>query len=199
MPACVARNGSGVLLCGRAGAGKSTLSLCLRPRRLDLASRTTAPGCCRIRRIGWRSDARARRASASDAPSLFPELEGTSLAGASDRQNLDRGAAQRVAGIRTARRAPIGRIVFLERGRAASRGWRRISGEEAVDRILADMPSYGRRSGAMHERTVRRLAEVPRLSALRTTQRSWMEHCRVASSACATSYRAIMRQPHFFF
>ena len=51
-------------------------------------------------------------------------------------------------------------MAFLER-RPGPADAQRISGEEALDRLLADMPSYGEEVDELHERAVRRLAEAP--------------------------------------
>jgi hypothetical protein len=95
-----------------------------------------------------------------DAPALFPELEPFA---ARERPTgkigieVDLG---RVAGIRTEQRARIDAVTFLER-RPGPATMERITGEEAVERLLADMPVYGEDVDELHERTVRRLAGAP--------------------------------------
>src|SRR6185503_9505777 len=62
--------------------------------------------------------------------------------------------------IRTADRARVGAIAFLER-RSGPPSVQRISGNAAVERILADMPTYGDEIDEIHERAVCRLSTLP--------------------------------------
>jgi hypothetical protein len=156
--ACVARNGAGLLLCGSSGAGKSTLSYaCAREGWTFVTDDCTfllADSDDRMA-IGKPRQARFRL----DSPELFPEL----------RQYRPRVRPTGKIGIevpladlphiRTAETAPITGVILLERGPGTPSAIP-VTGEEAVARVLSDMPSYGDAVDAMHGRTVRRLAEV---------------------------------------
>jgi hypothetical protein len=157
--ACVARDGAGILLSGPSGAGKS--SLCYACARAgwtfvtDDATWLLADSDARLA-VGYAKRARFR----TDAPELFPELRSYA---ARVRPNGKIGIEVPLSdlpGIRTADRAPIAGVVFLERGGRKPRAYRLTAGETA-DRLLAEMPSYSDATDAMHERTVRRLAEAP--------------------------------------
>lgn len=151
----VARDGLGVMLCGAAAAGKSTLAYaCARAAWTYLSDDATALLAESEDRIvlGWPRRIRFR----PEATRLFPELERF----AARTRPTGKIAIEVVPadlGIRTADRAPVGAIAFLERG-AGPPSARRISGDEAVERLLADMPSYGGAVDEMHERAVSRLA-----------------------------------------
>jgi hypothetical protein len=157
--ACVARNGLGVLLCGNSGAGKSTLSYaCARAGWTFVTDDCTfllADSEERIA-IGKPRQARFRL----DCPELFPELRGY---GARVRPTGKIGIEVPLAElphIRTAEAVSIARVVLLERGPGTPCAIP-VTGDEAVARVLGDMPSYGDVVDAMHERTVRRLGAVP--------------------------------------
>ncbi len=156
---CVARDGAAVMLCGASGSGKSTLSYaCARAGWTFLADDCTCllPDSPERIAIARSDQARFRL----DAPQLFPELERfTARARPTGKIGIEVPMSE-LPGIHTGRRASIAGVVFLER-RPGSPQVRRISGEEAVELLLADMPSYGEEVDARHERTIRRLAEVP--------------------------------------
>src|SRR5262249_8375422 len=145
---------------GPSGAGKSTLSYaCAR------AGWTFVSDDCVFLRIdsptrhvlGRHLQMRFR----VDAPALFPELK-------------DHIARERPNGkvsieiplstspkIRTAERVSAGAMIFLERRAGAGHRAERVAPEEAVGRILSNSPCYIDAVNALHERTVRRFAEVP--------------------------------------
>lgn len=157
--ACVARNGAGVMLSGPSGAGKSTLSYgCARAGWTFVSDDCTwlLPNTPERIAIGRPQRARFRL----DAPALFPELASYAVCA---RPNGKIGIEVPLADlpqILTAPRAPIRGLVFLERG-VGERGLERLGAFHAIERLLADMPSYGEEVDVIHERTVRRLAEVP--------------------------------------
>jgi hypothetical protein len=157
--ACVARNGAGILLSGHSGAGKSTLSYaCARAGWTFVTDDCTwlLPESEDPIAIGRPRSARFRL----DAPQLFPELEGYAVrARPNGKIGIEVPLAE-LPHIRTAPRAAIGGIVFLERGPAGP-GIQRLASMEAIDRLLADMPSYGEAVDSMHERAVRRLSHAP--------------------------------------
>ena len=145
---------------GRAAAGKSTLTFaCARAGWTYVTDDCTwlLPDSTDRIAIGRPWQARFRL----DAPSLFPELEGHIVRARPTGKVSIEVPISAFPEIRTASRASIGRIVFLERGAAGEPSLLPMPGEEAMRRILCDMPSYGPEVNAMHERTVRSLAEVP--------------------------------------
>jgi hypothetical protein len=154
--ACIARERSGTLLSGPSGAGKSTLSYaCARAGWTFVSDDATwlLPNRPERIAIGRPRQARFRL----DAPGLFPELEGyIARARPTGKVSIEVPLAE-LPGIRTADRVPIEGIVFLDRGPGAA-GAEPLSGAEAVERVLADLPSYNDAVDAMHERTVRKLA-----------------------------------------
>ena len=156
---CVARDGAGLLLCGASEAGKSTLSYaCARAGWTWIADDCTCllPDSTERIAIGRSRQARFR----IDAPALFPELERfTARERPTGKIGIEVDMAA-IPGIQTARRAPIAALAFLDR-RSGPAGAHAISDEEAIDRLLADMPSYGEEEDALHERTVRQLAGAP--------------------------------------
>jgi hypothetical protein len=156
---CVVRNHSGILLSGPSGAGKSTLAYaCARAGWTFVTDDCTwlLPDSEERAAIGRPRYARFRL----DAPSLFPELEGYAVrARPTGKLSIEVPFAD-LPHIRTARRAPIGAIVFLER-RPGAPAVARVGSAEMVERLLGDMASHGPEVDAMHERAVSRLAEAP--------------------------------------
>jgi len=157
--ACVVLRETGILLSGCSGAGKSTLAYaCARAGWTFVTDDCTwlLPAVEERVAIGRPRQARFRL----DAPRLFPELEGYAVRA---RPNGKIGIEVPLADlphIRTARRAPIGGIVFLDR-QPGKPEIARVTKAEVLTQILSDMPSYGEEVDAMHQRTVRRLAEAP--------------------------------------
>lgn len=157
--ACVARDGVGILLCGSSSAGKSTLAYaCARAGWTYVTDDCVflladSPGGAAIGRclhIRFRPD----------APEIFPELAG-SLARARPNGRLSLEVPMTsFPQIRTADRAPLHAVVFLERQSGAAAYVEPVAPAGATERLLAEMPSYGPEVNAMHERTVRRLAEA---------------------------------------
>jgi hypothetical protein len=158
--ACVARNGSGILLCGVSGAGKSTLSFACALQGWTFISDDCTwllPDSENCEAVGRPREARFR----PDAPLLFPELEGLAERA---RPNGKIGLAVRLSEfprIPTASRCAIGGVAFLERTHGGTARIARMPGSEALEELLADRPSYGPAVDARHERTIRRLMEVP--------------------------------------
>jgi hypothetical protein len=151
----VARDGLGVMLSGASAAGKSTLAYaCARSGWTFLADDCTALLSESEERIALGRPRQIR--FRPDATRLFPELE-RFKARARPTGKIAMEASPAELGLRTADRTRVGVVAFLERGAGAPSA-QRISGEEAVERLLADMPSYGDEVDAMHERAVSRLA-----------------------------------------
>ncbi len=156
--ACVARDGAGILLSGPSCAGKTTLSYACARAGWSLVSDDATwlvPGMDRLA-VGRPGHARFR----PDAPRLFPELERFAARARPNGKIAIEVPLRELPQIRTAARARIGGVAFLERG-AASPEAVPLARKEAVQRLLADMPSYNEKTDALHERAVRRLAGVP--------------------------------------
>ena len=158
--ACVARDGTGVLLCGLSGAGKSTLAwACARAGwtyvtddgtwLLTQMEDRTALGRCRSIRF---------RENAAD---LFPELgEYISRARPNGKISIEV-ALDAFPHIRTASRCRVGAVVLLDRRDGVETSAQPVAAAEAIERLLRDMPWYGDDVRAMYERTAGRLLEVP--------------------------------------
>ena len=158
--ACVARDGSGILLCGESGAGKSTLSFaCARAGWTYLSDDCTwllAESKDRIA-IGKPHQMRFR----DDSPLIFPELEGYATSARPDSKLTIEVPMAAFPHLQTASRCPIGGLVFLDR-RSGGRAFREsIPPGEAIDRLLCGLPTYGPEVDAMHERAIRSLHGLP--------------------------------------
>jgi hypothetical protein len=157
--AFVARDGAGILLSGPSGAGKSTLAYaCGRAGWTFLADDAAwlLPDKAECVALGRPGHARFR----SDAPRLFPELESYAVRARPNGKIGIEVPMRELPHIRTALRAPVSAVVFLERG-PGKPGIHRLTGTEAAEELLAELPEYGGATDAMHERTVRRLAAAP--------------------------------------
>jgi hypothetical protein len=116
--ACVARNGSGTLLCGDSGAGKSTLAYACARRGWTLVSDDSVHLVPGLGRIGVGGSRRIRLREPAKA--LFDELSGYSA----KRTPNGKSAIEIDAlssGLQTARRAVIDRCVFLQRRSGSAR------------------------------------------------------------------------------
>ncbi len=164
--ACVARNGCGILLCGRSGAGKSTLSFaCAREGWTFISDDGTwlLPDSengflySAVEALGRPREARFR----PDAPHLFPELEGCAERA---RPNGKIGLAVRLGDfplIRTASRCAIRAVAFLDRTHSGVAELAGMPKNDALEALLEDRPSYGAAVDARHEKAIRRLTELP--------------------------------------
>ena len=158
--ACVARDGSGVLLCGWSGAGKSTLAFaCARAGWTFLGDDSTwlLPEEDDGTAAGRPHLARFR----DDAPRLFPELEGYVARARPNGKLSIEVPLSAFPRIRTAKRCRIASVVLLDRQDGGGAGAKAIPPSEVVERLIGDMPSYGDEVNARAERTVRRLLRVP--------------------------------------
>jgi hypothetical protein len=156
--AFVARNGDGILLCGASTAGKSTLAYaCARAGWTFLSDDCSAllPDSPERVALGRPRQIRFR----VDAPILFPELEAF-VVRARPTGKIAIEVPTSALGLRTADRAPVGAIAFVERGPGAPH-IRSISTTEIIDRLLADLPAYGEEVDRMHEAAIVRLAGAP--------------------------------------
>ena len=157
--ALIARNGTGILLCGESGAGKSTLAFaaaCAGWTFLSddctwlLANGSEATGVGRPHQVRFRED----------APGLFPRLAGW---GVRERPNGEIGIevpTRALPEIRTALRSKIRGLAWLDRGHGARPAMKRVEPAE-VTRQLLNSCSYGPEVDAMHERATRRLLDLP--------------------------------------
>ena len=158
--ACVAREGSGVMLCGWSGAGKSTLSFaCARAGWTFLGDDSTwlIPDAEDRTAVGRPHIARFR----DDAAHHFPELQGIVARARPNGKLTIEVPMNAFPQIRTASRCRIGCVVLLDRQAAGPAYAREIPASEIVDRLIADMPSYGPEVRARVERTAKRLLVVP--------------------------------------
>jgi len=158
--ACVERDSAGILLCGSSGSGKSTLSVaCARAGFTFLSddctwilTETDTPVA-----IGKPHQARLR----ADAARHFPELEGFSTRALPNGKLSMEVPTSRLAGVKTAPRVEVSRLVFLDReGQGAAR-LESMASDEAAALLLQDLPSYGPEVNAVHERTIGMLAGLP--------------------------------------
>jgi hypothetical protein len=158
--ACVARNGSGVLLCGFSGAGKSTLAYaCARAGWTYVADDSTLllPDADDRMAIGRPHLVRLR----DDASRLFPELAGYVPRPRPNGKLSIEVPLSAFPEIQTADHCRIGCVVFLERKSGGATRAEALPQGEVVETLLRDMPSYGEEVRAMVGRTVRRLRLVP--------------------------------------
>ena len=158
--ACVAQNGSGILLYGGSGAGKSTLSFACAQAGWTFVSDDCTwllIGSEDRLAIGKPHQARFRE----DAATLFPELEGYVLSARPHGKLSIEVPLNAFPRIRTASRCPIRGLVFLDRTSGGPARWERRPSPEAVDLLLQDIPSYGEEVDPLHEKTVRSLRDVP--------------------------------------
>ncbi len=158
--ACVAREGSGVLLCGGSGAGKSTLAFaCARAGWTFVGDDSTwlLPQSDDRTAVGRPHMARLR----DDAPRHFPELETFPACARPNGKLTIELPLSAFPNIRTASRCQIGCLVLLDRQREGGARARAIPPSEVVDRLIGDMPSYGPEVRGMVERTARKLLGVP--------------------------------------
>ena len=159
--ACVARDGAGILLCGRSGAGKSTLAwACARSGwtyLTDDSSWLLMDGRGR-EVLGRPHQARFRH----DAPALFPELQGYVSRVRPNGKLTIEVPTSLFPGIRTAPRCEIGAAVFLDRSGRRPAGYERIRAVEAAEEILGEYSSlYRDEVRAGYRRRVQRMLEAP--------------------------------------
>jgi hypothetical protein len=155
---CVAREGRGVLLCGPTQAGKSTLAYACARAGWSYVSDDAVfllPDDERRTVIGRHRHFRFR----VDAPGLFPELERfVSRERPNGKVSIEI-PLEELPEIPSIRSAEAARAVILARGEAA--GTEPVAATELITGLLRDMPSYGPRVNAMHERAVAHLAAIP--------------------------------------
>jgi serine kinase of HPr protein (carbohydrate metabolism regulator) len=158
--ACVARDGAGILICGKSGCGKSTLSFaCARAGFTYVSDDCTwllLDSEDRLA-VGKPHQFRFRH----DVARHFPELAGhVATAHPNGKRSIEVPASLFPA-VRTLRRCSIHSLVFLDRESDGPVQMERIRPEDAVTALLADLPSYGDEVNARHEKTIHHLATLP--------------------------------------
>ena len=158
--ACVARNDTGIMLCGGSNAGKSTLAFaCARAGFTYVADDCTylLIGSTDRIALGRPHQIRFR----DDAVRHFPEIEGWSKRARPNGKISIEVPTRAFPNIHTATRHPIGRIVFINRGSEGHARLEPMPHGDALALLLRDMPSYGEEVNALYEKTVETLLEVP--------------------------------------
>src|ERR1039457_4994076 len=148
--ACVAHDGSGVLLCGWSGAGKSTLAFaCARAGWTFIGDDSTwlLPGMEDRAAVGRPHLARFRE----DAPQLFPELEGSVARARPNGKLTIEVPLSAFPHIRTASRCQVGCVVLLNRQGGGGAEAEAIPTSEIVERLI-EVPL----SAFLHIRTASR-------------------------------------------
>jgi hypothetical protein len=136
--ACVARNGRGVLLCGPAGAGKSTLAYaCIRQGWTFLADES--PLLVRNREDRLVLGKPGSLKLDPETARVFPELSDPAL----ERDvNGERAIFVPTANFATAFTAPVDFVVFLERGDATPHV-SPVAPDAALAQLLGEIPFFG--------------------------------------------------------
>ena len=156
--ATVARGDSGVLFCGPSGAGKSTLSYaCARAGWTLIADDATWLPTGHEGRIavGRPSHVRFRE----DAPRHFPELTRYAAEQRPNGKLTIEAPTADFPALRTAARCRADHLILLDRRPGTAR-ITPIPTADIVERLLADMPTYGERVWERFEHTVRRLLDA---------------------------------------
>jgi hypothetical protein len=169
---CVARNGKGLLLCGPSGAGKSTLSFaCARAGWTYVADDCTwlLAGSSDCVAVGRPHHIRFRDDVAQHFPELGSQIARTRPNGKLSIEVLTTSFPE----IAKARRVPVGGLVFVDRMTGGPARLEPVAPSDAVEALLADLPTYGPEVNAMHEKTIGALAGVP----------SWRMHYRTLDEA----------------
>jgi hypothetical protein len=150
--AAIARGGRGLLLCGESGAGKSTLAYaCARAGWTYISANESWLLRCDARTVlGNPSRIRLR----DRAVEIFSELEGRPAVMFNGKRTL----VLDTAGIEIAFRSRPQRIVFLERGAAASVSV--VDREEAVTRLLDGVIRYAPEVSAAHRESLERFVSA---------------------------------------
>ena len=158
--ACVARNGRGVLLCGASGAGKSTLAFaCAQAGWTYVTDDATLllQGSRDREALGRPYQFRFR----PEAVELFPEIERHAACikpNGKPTVEVPSGALPQIA---VAARCRIECVVFLNRRSIGGALARPIPSQEALDRLLRELPAYSEEVCRRHRDTVATLLSAP--------------------------------------
>jgi hypothetical protein len=161
--ACITKQGRGVLLCGRSGAGKTSLAYASARRGWCYVSDNESwllRDHSRLTALGTPMRIRFRE----NAGELFPELGSEKpFLFANGKMSLTLETRDQPA-FSTAFQADISQVVFLDRGNRT--GLHSVPKEEAFNVLLAGVPAYSHPVRQEHEASLRRLvsADTVRLS-----------------------------------
>jgi hypothetical protein len=158
--ACVARDGAGILICGKPAAGKSTLSFaCARAGFTYVSDDCTwlLAGSEDRMAVGKPHQVRFRQ----DVACHFPELAGLLASARPNGKRSIEVPTSLFPAVRTAVRCPVRCLVFLDRETGGPARLERMCSADAEASLLADMPSYGAEVNAAHEATIRHLTGLP--------------------------------------
>ena len=159
--AAVVRSGCGVVLCGESSAGKSSLAYaCARAGWTLVSDDATYLLRNRIKpfAVGNSHALRFR----PDAPLLFPELRGLSVATRPNGKPGIEVLTRDLPGVHTAPGAPVHHVVFLHRSERGEAHFRACSREDALSRLAPASP-YGQEDvGTAQLVTYERLTRLPR-------------------------------------
>ena len=132
--ACVAREGSGLLLAGESGSGKSSLSLALAQAGFDyLSDDRTLVSLYRGRTLAWGLFPEMKQRA--DATAYFPALREITAGGASNEGEVVRFIPADALGLNQVECCEPRWIIFLERHSEPTFALRKIAPEEAIRRF----------------------------------------------------------------
>jgi hypothetical protein len=156
---CVAHNEIGVLLCGTAGAGKSSLAYACARQGWSLVSDNacylldSAPGPL----VAGRPQSIRLRSTALD---LFPELDGSfPAARANGKFVLDLTAGRR-PDISTALGCPVGFLVFLDRRAGSEARLLPVARDTATERLLDELQHFRDEVDRRHRQSILNLVQA---------------------------------------
>jgi hypothetical protein len=158
--ACVESQGAGILLCGKSGAGKSTVAFaCARAGFTYVSDDCTwmLAGAEELTAIGKPHMVRFRQDVARHFPELAPYFASAHPNGKMSIEvptNL-------FPEVRTAARCPVRCLAFLDRGGLGAPRIERMAPDAVAASLLAEMPSYGAEVNAVHETTIGDLSLLP--------------------------------------
>jgi serine kinase of HPr protein (carbohydrate metabolism regulator) len=158
--ACVARNGRGVLLCGASGAGKSSLAFaCAQSGWTYVSDDSTLllQGSGDREALGKPHQFRFR----PEAVELFPEIEGRAACIRPNGKPTVEVPVSAIPQVSTASRCRIERVVFLNRRSTGGALARPLTSQEALDRLLLEVPAYSEEVWRRHRDTVATLVSAP--------------------------------------
>jgi hypothetical protein len=146
---CVMKNGRGLLLCGRSGAGKSSMAFACASRGWTFVTDVVALGRPQFLKF------------VASAPELFPELG--KLPVITD-QAGEPALELPTTGITTSFQAPIEAIVFLNRREGNAPNLKTLSRQDALNRLMVEMPSFGEAIYTLHRASIDILVQTTKLA-----------------------------------
>jgi hypothetical protein len=157
--ACVAKQGKGVLLCAKSGTGKSVLALACARNGWTFVTDDVAflmrgrPGRLVLGKPDW------IRFKPS-AGELHRELNGRKPICDSAGQTVIEARTKDLRLPATAHSCDVDYVVFLNRHAPQGAGYQPVEADEAVVRLIQDMPMYEPRVSEAHQQSVRQLVEA---------------------------------------